>query len=105
MDQDALTEIKQLEATGDIENPRYEELLMKHYYVDHILRMPPEEWPEPLMRCFSHINRYIYALMQGPSELGASGKIEHWDRSADLHRIKVPTLVIGAEQVLGGLGK
>ena len=35
--------------------------------------------------------------MQGPSELGASGKLEHWDRSADLPRIHVPTLVIGAE--------
>ena len=97
MDQDALTEIKQLEATGDTENPRYEELLIKHYYVHHILRMPPDEWPEPLMRCVSHINRSIYAPMQGPSELGASGKIEHWDRSADLSQINVPTLVIGAE--------
>ena len=35
--------------------------------------------------------------MQGPSELGASGRLEHWDRSADLHRIAVPTLVIGSE--------
>jgi proline iminopeptidase len=35
--------------------------------------------------------------MQGPSELGASGKLKHWDRTADLPRIQVPTLVIGAE--------
>jgi proline iminopeptidase len=35
--------------------------------------------------------------MQGPSELGASGKLVAWDRTADLHRIKVPTLVMGAE--------
>jgi proline iminopeptidase len=34
--------------------------------------------------------------MQGPSELGASGRLVEWDRSADLHRITVPTLVIGA---------
>ena len=34
--------------------------------------------------------------MQGPSELGASGKLTHWDRTADLGRITVPTLVIGA---------
>ncbi len=25
----------------------------------------------------------------------ASGKLEHWDRSADLKTIQVPTLVIG----------
>jgi proline iminopeptidase len=34
--------------------------------------------------------------MQGPSELGASGKLVDWDRTADLEKITVPTLVIGA---------
>jgi len=36
--------------------------------------------------------------MQGPSELGmsAEAKLAHWDRVADLPRIEVPTLVIGA---------
>jgi proline iminopeptidase len=34
--------------------------------------------------------------MQGPSELGASGKLVNWDRTADLEKIAVPTLVIGA---------
>ena len=34
--------------------------------------------------------------MQGPSELGASGKLLHWDRTPDLASITVPTLVIGA---------
>jgi proline iminopeptidase len=34
--------------------------------------------------------------MQGPSELGASGKLLDWDRTADLRRITVPTLTIGA---------
>jgi len=34
--------------------------------------------------------------MQGPSELGASGKLMHWDRSADLQRIRVPAMTIGA---------
>jgi proline iminopeptidase len=34
--------------------------------------------------------------MQGPSELGASGLLVDWDRTADLVNIAVPTLVIGA---------
>jgi proline iminopeptidase len=34
--------------------------------------------------------------MQGPSEMGASGKLEQWDRTADLGRIAVPTLAVGA---------
>ncbi len=32
----------------------------------------------------------------GPSEMGASGKLADWDRTADLARITVPTLAIGA---------
>jgi proline iminopeptidase len=35
--------------------------------------------------------------MQGPSEFGVRGRLEGWDHTADLGRIAVPTLVIGAE--------
>jgi proline iminopeptidase len=96
MDSAALAEIKQLEADGAVEDPRYMELLMEHHYVNHVLRMPAEEWPEPVVRGFSHINPDIYVPMHGPSELGASGKLANWDRTADLQQIEVPTLVIGA---------
>ena len=97
MDQDALAQIKQLEAAGQTDDPRYEPLLMEHHYVHHVLRMPVEEWPEPVVRGFAHINPAIYVPLQGPSELGASGKLLDWDRSPDLSTIDVPTLVIGAE--------
>ena len=59
--------------------------------------VPPEEWPEPVVRGFANINKDIYVPMQGPSELGASGKLVEWDRTADLASIDVRTLVIGAE--------
>lgn len=97
MDPAVLNEIKALEAAEDYGNPRYMELLMEHHYVYHILRMSPEDWPDPVNRAFAHINPDIYVPMQGPSELGASGKLLEWDRTADLPRIEVPTLVIGAE--------
>jgi proline iminopeptidase len=96
MDPAALAEIEALEAAGDFENPRYMDLLMANHYVEHILRMPPEQWPENVVGTMNHTNLDIYVLMQGPSELGASGRIENWDRTADLTRITVPTLVIGA---------
>ncbi|HEY7431616.1 MAG TPA: proline iminopeptidase-family hydrolase [Streptosporangiaceae bacterium] len=98
MDQAALAEIKAFEASGDIENPRYQELLMEQHYVHHVLRMPVPEWPDPVVRAFDHINPAIYVSMQGPSELGisADAKLVHWDRVADLASITVPTLVIGA---------
>jgi proline iminopeptidase len=95
MDQAALAEIRALEAKKDFQNPRYMELLVPHYYVDHILRMPPDEWPDPVNRAFAKLNQQIYVLMQGPSEMGASGLLADWDRTADLPRITVPTLVIG----------
>jgi proline iminopeptidase len=98
MDQAALAEIKALEASGDIENPRYMELLNEQHYVHHVLRMPVEDWPDPAVRGFAHINPAIYVSMQGPSELGisADASLAHWDRSADLAAIDVPALVIGA---------
>ena len=70
---------------------------MEQHYVHHVCRLPADEWPEPVERGLAHINRSIYVPLQGPSELGASGKLEHWDRTTDLHRIDVPTLVMGAE--------
>lgn len=99
MDQGVLAEIKALEAAGDIENPRYMELLMPHYYELHTLRMPAKDWPDPVLRGFAHINPKIYVPMQGPSELGmsADAKLASWDRVADLPTITVPTLVIGAQ--------
>lgn len=96
MDQKALGEIKQLEASGKYTDPRYMELLMQHHYVEHILRMPADQWPDPVNRAFKHLNQAIYIPMQGPSELGASGKLANWDRTADLAKISVPTLTIGA---------
>jgi len=96
MDPAVLAEIKRLEAAGEFEDPRYMELLIPHHYVHHILRMQPDQWPEPVNRMFRHLNPKIYVPMQGPSELGASGKLVDWDRTADLGKIEVPTLVIGA---------
>ena len=96
MDQKALAEILAMEAQGRTEDPRYGELLVP-YYEQHLLRMPSADWPEPVVRSFSRLNRRIYVPMQGPSEMGASGLLEKWDRSQELSRIDVPTLVIGAQ--------
>ncbi len=96
MDQTALAEILALEAEKKYDDPRYEELLIPHFYVHHVLRMLFEQWPDPLLRAFARLNKSIYIPMQGPSEMGASGKLAQWDRFEDLASIRVPTLVIGA---------
>jgi proline iminopeptidase len=99
MDQAALSEIQSFEASGDIENPRYMELLLEQHYVHHILRMPVEDWPDPVNRAFAHINPAVYVTMQGPSELGISqqAKLARWECTDRLPQIEVPTLVIGAK--------
>jgi len=97
MDQVKLAKIKAFEAANETSNPEYEALLMEQHYVHHVLRMPVEEWPDPATRAFAHINPDIYVPIQGPSELGASGKLLHWDRTADLAKILTPALVLGGE--------
>ena len=98
MKPEVLEEILRLEGAKDYENPRYMELLIPNYYVGHILRMPADQWPDPVNRAFARLNKKVYIPMQGPSEMGATGgcKLENWDRSKDLTKITVPTLVIGA---------
>jgi proline iminopeptidase len=96
MDPKVLAEIRGIEAASKYEDPRYEELLFSNFYNQHILRMPPAEWPDPVLRAFAKLNKKIYIPLQGPSEMGASGKLVDWDRTADLANITVPTLAIGA---------
>ena len=96
MDPKVLAEVERLEAAKQYANPRYMELLVPNFYAQHILRMPPDQWPDPVNRAFKHVNEKIYVQMQGPSEMGASGKLVNWDRTADLPKIIVPTLTIGA---------
>jgi proline iminopeptidase len=74
-------------------------LIEEHYYPEHVLRRPLAEWPEPVNRSFSKLNYPLYLKLQGPSEFGMVGDatLKNWDRTADLHRINVPTLSIGAQ--------
>lgn len=92
-----LAEIEKIEAAKDFSNPRYMELLLPNFYEKHILRFPAKDWPEPVNRSFAKMNNSLYVTMQGPSEFGISGKLEKWDRKADLKNITIPTLVIGAK--------
>ncbi|GEC79993.1 proline iminopeptidase-family hydrolase [Flavobacterium aquatile] len=97
MPQDVLKTVKDLEAKKDYTNPKYMGLLMEHFYNKHILRMPVTEWPEPVNRSMGRLNSSLYITMQGPSELGISGKLTNWDVSKELPTITVPTLVVGAK--------
>jgi proline iminopeptidase len=97
MDPSSLKLVEQLEASGKTDDPRYMGILIPQFYEKHILRRPAAEWPDGVNRAFAHLNQHLYTLMQGPSELGASGRLVNWDRFNDLKRITVPTLVMSGK--------
>ena len=94
MDPAVVKEVRELEAKGQHESPRYMDLLIPNFYAKHICRLP--EWPDAVNRSFARLNKDVYVPMQGPSEFSASGRLEKWDRKADLKKLAMPTLVIGA---------
>jgi proline iminopeptidase len=97
MNQAVLKQILDMEKTGKTEQPQYMSLLVPNWYEQHILRRPAAQWPEPVMRAAENMNRKFYVTKQGPSEMGASGRLVNWDRFNDLKRIQVPTLVISGK--------
>ncbi|NER10212.1 proline iminopeptidase [Muriicola jejuensis] len=99
MDPEIYKEIKAMEDAEDFANPRYGELLFEHYYTEHVLRMPPDQWPEAVMRALKHANNQVYVHMQGYSEFGITGDatLKDWDVKDRMKEIRVPTLVIGAQ--------
>ena len=94
-----LAQLQEFEKNKDYSNPKYMELLLNHYYTEHILRMPVDKWPESINRAFKHLNPKVYVYMQGPSEFGITGDatLKDWDVTAKLKTLSVPTLSIGAK--------
>ena len=85
MDQKVLAEIKRLEAAGRHREPALHGAAHASTTTcSTSCACPATQWPDPVNRAFAHINPTIYVPMQGPSELGASGKLANWDRTADL---------------------
>ena len=96
---EVLAQIRAFEAKGDYTNPVYLKIVTDNYYPEHILRLPPDKWPDPVKRAFAKMNYPLYLKMQGPSEFGVVGDavLKNWDRKANLKEIAVPTLSIGGE--------
>jgi proline iminopeptidase len=85
------------ENAKDYQNQEYLDLVFQEYYTKHILRLPEEEWPEPVLRSFKHVNGHVYEYMQGPSEFVPGGILKHWSVWDRLKELKIPTLMVGAK--------
>ena len=99
LDPSVLKKIREYENAGDYTNTEYLGLIEEHYYPKHVLRMPLEEWPNPVIRSLADLNYDIYLKMQGPSEFGVVGDalLKDWDRKNDLKNLKIPVLTIGGQ--------
>ena len=99
LDPEVLKKIREYESVEDYTNPEYLSLIENHYYPKHVLRMPLENWPNPVLRSLAKLNYNIYLKMQGPSEFGVVGDavLKEWDRKNDLKKLKIPVLTIGGE--------
>jgi len=84
------TTINELGARGQYDAPEYKEAVEAFYHL-HLCRMDP--WPEVLTRNKDQPTNRVYLVMNGPTEFDVIGRLEHWDRSADLGNIDVPTLI------------
>ena len=99
LDPSVLKKIREYENAGHYTNNEYLGLIEEHYYPKHVLRMPLEEWPNPVTRSLAGLNYDIYLKMQGPSEFGVVGDalLKDWDRKNDLKNLKIPVLTIGGQ--------
>jgi proline iminopeptidase len=92
---EVLEQLENYESAGDYHNEEYVSLVFEEYYRRHICRL--EEWPEPVVRSFAHINQAIYEYMQGPSEFVPGGILKGWSVWDRLGELEVPTLMVGAK--------
>jgi proline-specific peptidase len=78
-------------ATGAYDTPEYE-AGMNEFYRRHLCRSDP--WPAALQATVANLDgNAVYETMNGPSEFDVIGTLRTWDRTADLGRITVPTLI------------
>jgi len=79
------------ERKGQMHHPEYEAAVLE-FYKRHVCRLDP--WPDPFLRTHKNIEgNAVYETMNGPNEFTVTGNLKDWDRTADLGRINVPTLI------------
>jgi proline-specific peptidase len=87
----ARTTLIELGDRGEYDRPEYA-TAVREFYDRHLCRLDP--WPEALQRSSEELEgNQVYLTMNGPTEFDVIGSLRDWDRTSDLHRIAVSTLV------------
>jgi proline-specific peptidase len=78
-------------ARGEYDTPEYLAAVTE-FYKRHLCRLDP--WPDALNASIANLDgNAVYVSMNGPTEFDVIGPLRTWDRTADLGRIDVPTLI------------
>ena len=76
---------------GEYHTPEYQAAVVA-FYRRHLCRLDP--WPAALEATSANLDgNAVYLTMNGPTEFDVIGTLRTWDRTADLGRIDVPTLI------------
>ncbi len=87
----ARTTLIELGSRAEYDHPDYV-AAVDVFYRRHLCRLDP--WPEALVRSSRSMDgNPVYLTMNGPTEFDVIGRLRTWDRTADLNRITVPTLI------------
>ncbi|MCI4368621.1 MAG: proline iminopeptidase-family hydrolase [Thermoplasmata archaeon] len=85
--------MRKYEATGSFQDPEYLQAVGE-FYRNFLCRLEP--WPPELQHSLEMTERRpVYAQMNGPNEFTITGTIRDVDLTAELGRIRTPTLVLG----------
>jgi proline iminopeptidase len=88
---ETMTMMHRREAENSIDHPEYEAAITLLNY-RHVCRL--DIWPDAVNRSLDDWNQEPYVTMQGPNEFTYTGNMKNWNRIDDLHKIKVPSLVL-----------
>ncbi|KAH7320642.1 proline-specific peptidase [Stachybotrys elegans] len=86
------------EETGDFTSDEYNAAI-ELFYQRHLSLAQP--WPAPEVQAaldWFAADGTTYSTMYGPSELTITGLLRNWTIIPELHKIKVPTLLMNADQ-------
>ncbi len=85
--------LRKHEDAGTTDSAEYQATMMA-FYDRHVCRVRP--WPAWLQRTFDGLdaNSEVYNTMNGPSEFHVVGPLKDFDITADLGRIRLPTLLL-----------
>lgn len=81
------------ETEGSVDSPEYQKAV-EAFYSRHIFRMDP--LPDRIREALNSENQ-VYQVMWGINEFNFTGNLKDWERTNDLGKIQLPTLIISGE--------